>query len=192
MRIAIVGAGNVGKTLGAGWSAKHQVDYVGRTLPDAEKKALVSGADVVVVATPAHAAQAALAGLPVAGKIVVDCTNPLKPDLSGLTHGTDTSAAEQLGAAAPGAKVVKAFNTVGFNIMANPRIGNGRAVMLVAGDDAGAKQVALGLADELGFEAVDAGPLAVARTLEPFALLWITLAYKAGLGRDFAFGLLRR
>jgi len=192
MKIAIVGAGNVGKTLGTGWSAKHQVDYVGRTLPDAEKKALVGGADVIVVATPANAAQAALAGLPLAGKIVVDCTNPLKPDLSGLTLGTDTSTAEQLAAAAPGAKVVKAFNTVGFNIMANPRIGDRCAVMLVAGDDADAKKIVLGLADELGFEAVDAGALSVARTLEPFALLWITLAYKAGLGRDFAFGLLRR
>lgn len=192
MKIAIVGAGDVGKTLGTGWSKGHRVDYVGRTLPAAEKGALVGAAEVVVVATPAHAVDAALDGLPLAGKIVVDCTNPLKPDLSGLTLGTDTSAAEHLAAIAPGARVVKAFNTVGFNIMANPSFGDHSAVMFVAGDDAEAKKTVLALASELGFEGIDAGELTVARYLEPFAMLWIHLAYRAGLGRDFAFSVLRR
>jgi predicted dinucleotide-binding enzyme len=65
-------------------------------------------------------------------------------------------------------------------------------VLFFCGDDAGAKGNVKQLADELGFEAVDAGPLTQARLLEPFALLWISLAFKAGLGREFAFKLLRR
>jgi predicted dinucleotide-binding enzyme len=192
MKIAIVGGGNVGKTLGTGWSARHQVSYLSRSQPDDERRKLAGDADVLVVATPAAGAEAALKGLPVAGKVIVDCTNPLKADLSGLTLGTDTSAAERLAAANPSAKVVKAFNTIGFDIMANPRFGAHRAFLPVAGDDADAKRVVMGLGDELGFEAVDAGALDVARYMEPFAMLWITMAYKAGLGRDFAFAMVKR
>jgi predicted dinucleotide-binding enzyme len=91
-----------------------------------------------------------------------------------------------------GAKVVKAFNTVGFNIMANPAFGADRPVMFYCGDDAAAKQTVRPLVEQLGFEAVDAGPLSQARVLEPFALLWISLAYAQGQGRDIAFKLLRR
>jgi predicted dinucleotide-binding enzyme len=87
---------------------------------------------------------------------------------------------------------VKAFNTVGSSIMADTKFANGRPVLLYCGDDAQAKQAVNTLAAELGFEPIDAGPLTSARTLEPAALLWITLALKQGLGREFAFQLLRR
>jgi predicted dinucleotide-binding enzyme len=93
---------------------------------------------------------------------------------------------------ARGAHVVKAFNTVGANIMSNPRFGQVAPVLFYCGDDAGAKKTVHGLVAELGFDAVDAGPLTQARLLEPFALLWISLAYGAGLGREIAFQLLRR
>jgi len=76
--------------------------------------------------------------------------------------------------------------------MANPAFGSEKPVMFYCGDDKDAKSKVKPLIDELGFEAVDAGPLAQARTLEPFALLWISLAYANGLGREIAFKLMRR
>jgi predicted dinucleotide-binding enzyme len=93
---------------------------------------------------------------------------------------------------ASGAKVVKAFNTVGANIMADPSFEGHKPVMFYCGDDDQAKQVVKQLISELVFEAVDAGPLKQARLLEPFAQLWISLAYAQGMGREFAFELLRR
>jgi hypothetical protein len=76
--------------------------------------------------------------------------------------------------------------------MANPSFGSERPALLYCGDDAAAKQTTKQLAEGIGFEALDAGPLAQARLLEPFALLWISLALKYGYGRDMAFKLLRR
>jgi predicted dinucleotide-binding enzyme len=111
-------------------------------------------------------------------------------DLSGLALGTTTSAAEQVAQWAPGARVVKAFNTVGSNIMADPSFGSNRALLFYCGDDAAAKQTVKSLAGELGFDAQDSGPLRQARLLEPFALLWISLAYGQGYGREFAFQLI--
>jgi predicted dinucleotide-binding enzyme len=80
----------------------------------------------------------------------------------------------------------------GFNIMANPAFGSQRPIMFYCGDNASAKQQVKPLIEELGFEAVDAGPLTQARVLEPFALLWISLAFTPGIGREIAFKLLRR
>jgi predicted dinucleotide-binding enzyme len=206
MRIAVIGAGNVGATLGQRWAGKgHEVTFGVRDPAAPKHEALTAkarvagvaaataGADIVVLATPWSATEAAIGSAgDLGGKILVDCTNPLKPDLSGLTHGHDTSGGEQVARWAPGAKVVKAFNTVGFNIMANPELDGRRAVMYVAGDDAGARRTVARLAEELGFESVEAGGLASARLLEPFALLWISSAYRFGLGREFAFALVRR
>ena len=192
MRIAIIGAGNVGKALGEGWARKHEVQYIKRGASLDERAKLSTEADAVVLATPADQVKAAVSGLPLAGKTLIDCTNPLKADLRGLEMGHTTSAAEQLAAVVPDAKVVKAFNTVGFGIMANPRFGGSKAMMMIASDDAGAKQKTMTLAADLGFEPIDAGPLAQSRLLEPLAMLWISLAIKGGLGREFAFGMLRR
>ena len=113
-------------------------------------------------------------------------------DLSGLTVGPGDSAGEQVQRWAKGARVVKAFNTVGFNIMANPNLEGRRAVMYLAGDDPEACKRVIELAEEIGFEALEAGNLQGARLLEPFALLWIASAYKFGFGRDFAFSVIRK
>ncbi|SRR6266404_4139998 len=126
------------------------------------------------------------------GKILIDCTNPLKPDLSGLSIGQSTSAAEQIADLAKGARVVKAFNTTGAGNMANPKFGPQDATMFICGDDGSAKATVVKLAEELGFEAVDAGPLLAARYLEPLAMLWIHLAFKMGWGTNFAFKILKR
>jgi 8-hydroxy-5-deazaflavin:NADPH oxidoreductase len=126
------------------------------------------------------------------GKVLIDATNPLLPDLSALSIGMNTSGGEQGASWASGARVVKAFNSIGFNVMENPKFAEGAALLFYCGDDAEAKRIVHQLASELGFDVRDAGPLKQARTLEPMALLWISLAYQQGYGRDFAFQLMKR
>src|SRR5205823_1005729 len=138
MKIAIIGAGNVGSTLGKAWSKKGHDIFFGVRHPQDDKtrqvvqtvgsKAQAGSAteaaafgQVVVLATPWPATEAAIRSAgDLRGKTVIDCTNPLKPDISGLEIGFSTSAAEQAAQWAKGAKVFKAFNTAGFNIMADP------------------------------------------------------------------------
>lgn len=210
MKIAIIGAGNVGSTLGEAWARKgHDIFFGVRHPQDDKTRQLVRSlggkgqaatvaeaaafGEVVVLATPWHATEAAVrAAGDLRGKTVIDCTNPLKPDVSGLEVGFTTSGAERVAAWATGAKVFKAFNTTGSNNMADPVINGVRTVMFVCGDDEGAKAVVMRLAFDLGFDAVNAGGLEQARLLEPWAMLWISLAFRGGLGRDFGFALLRR
>jgi NADPH-dependent F420 reductase len=210
MKIAIIGAGNVGSTLGKGWAGKgHAVVFGVRDPGNAKVQAAVKAtggaaraarvkeaaaeAEVVVLATPWGAAQDAISAAGnLSGKIVIDATNPLKPDLSGLAIGYTTSAGEEVARWAAGAKVVKAFNTTGAGNMANPRFGGESASMFICGDDAAAKKTVASLAEALGFQAVDAGPLSQARLLEPLAMLWISMAYAFGQGPNIAFRLLRR
>lgn len=210
MKIAILGTGAVGSALAAQWvKAGHDVVLAVRN-PDSEKaqnalaatggKAAVmtvkdgcEQADVVLLATQYVDAVKALEGAgDLSGKTILDATNPLKPDLSGLTVGFDDSAAEVIQRTFPASHVVKAFNSTGFNIMADPKVGDKTAVMMIAGDEASAKAHGLQLAEDCGFEAIDAGPLEQARLLEPFAMLWIKMAYAQGMGRDYAFTISRR
>jgi NADPH-dependent F420 reductase len=210
MTIGVIGSGNVGGTLGTRWAkAGHDIVYGTRDPQANDIKQLLAQAggkaraatlpeaarvgEVLLLAMPWDVTQSVLEDLgDLAGKTLIDATNPLLADLSGLDAGTTTSGAEKVAAWARGAKVVKAFNTVGANIMANPLFGAERPVLFYCGDDAQAKQTAKQLAEAIGFEALDAGPLTQARLLEPFALLWISLALKYGYGRDIAFKLLRR
>jgi 8-hydroxy-5-deazaflavin:NADPH oxidoreductase len=208
MNIGIIGSGNVGGTLGRRWSAAgHRVIFSSRNPQSDEMRKLtaetgaasatvadaVQASDVLLFATPWPATESAVKSCgSLAGKVLIDATNPLLPDLSGLAVGTNTSGAELVASWAPGARVVKAFNTVGFNVMQNPQFSGGPAVMFYCGDDAAAKATVHQLASELGFDARDAGPLASARLLEPFALLWISLALKYGYGREFGFQLLKK
>ena len=210
MRIAIIGMGSVGATLGRRWAKLEHTVTFGAKDPEALKaKALIaeighraslasvpeasSDADVVVLATPwtANADAIASAG-DLSGKIVIDVTNPLKSDLSGLAVPPDTSGAEMVAKLAPRARVYKALNQTGYENMADPVFPSGRAVMFVAGNDAAGKSVVLKLVGELGFEAVDAGDLSAARLLEGLAMLWIHLMVRRKLGRKFAFALLRQ
>jgi 8-hydroxy-5-deazaflavin:NADPH oxidoreductase len=203
MRIGIIGAGNVGGTLGRRWAgAGHEVVFgtrhPGRVgTPPGTRAARVREAaehgEVVVLATPWDGVREALAAAgDLAGKVLLDCTNPLAADLSGLAIGHTTSAGEQVAALSPGARVVKVFNSTGAGNMADPLYGEQAATMLYCGDDGEAKGIAARLTAELGFEPVDAGPLRNARLLEPLAMLWISLAYVQGLGPGIAFKLLRR
>src|SRR5215475_1992689 len=205
MRIAVIGAGSVGATLGQAWlkhgedvtwglrnpaDPKYSVLPKERIKPPAEA---VKAAEVVVIATPWSATEAAVMGLgSLAGKIVIDCTNPLGmgPDGLQLVLGFDTSAGEQVASWTPGASVFKTLNTTGAGNMAKAADYPVKPMMLVAGDDAGRKRTVMELVGKLGFEPVDAGPLKNARLLEPFAMVWIDQAMKRDRGRDFAFALM--
>jgi len=204
MRIAIIGAGSVGATLGQAW-LRHGEDVVWglrnpadpkyaalpreRVKPPAEA---ARSADIIVIATPWLATEAAVKGLgSLAGKIVIDCTNPLgmAPDGLQLVLGFTTSAGEQVAGWATGAFVFKTLNTTGAGNMARAGEYPVRPMMAVAGDDAEKKKIVMDLVGKLGFAPVDAGPLKNARLLEPFAMVWIDQAMKRGRGRDFAFAL---
>jgi predicted dinucleotide-binding enzyme len=209
MNIGIIGSGNVGGALGTRWAQKgHQIVFGSRTPDDADMKKLLDRAgknaraaklveaatnDVLLFAMPWPIAKDVLSGLGnLAGKVLIDATNPLLPDLSGLAVGTSTSAGEQVADWAKGAKVVKAFNTVGSTIMENDSFAAGKPVIFYCGDDAAAKKTVHELAADIGFDPQDTGPLTQARLLEPFALLWISLAFQQKWGREFAFQVLRR
>ncbi len=210
MKIGIIGSGNVGSALGKRWAAAgHDIKFGVRNTAKPELVALLqnigarasagsvaeaaSFGEVIVLTTPWNGTQTAIESAGhLAGKIVVDCTNPLKADLSGLSVGLDTSGAEQVAQWAKGARVVKCFNSTGAENMTNPKFGSDRTVMFLAGDDEAAKGMVSKLGEDLGFEMVDAGRLEIARLLEPVAMLWVHLAFRRGFGRDFAFKLLRR
>ena len=210
MQIGIIGSGNVGGTLGVRFAgAGHAVVFASRKPDSAEMAELVARAgngaraataaetvavsDVILLATPWPATREILEGVGgLAGKVLIDATNPLLPMLAGLEYGTTTSGAEQVAGWAPGTRVVKAFNTIGFNVMANPSFGGKKAVLFYCGDDTAAKAQVGELAAAIGFDARDAGPLTQARLLEPFALLWISLALQHGYGRGIGFEFLQR
>ena len=209
MKLVIIGAGNIGGTLGKRWAALGHDIVFGVRDPIATKvqnllretgpkaratsiEAAAATAQVVILAVPWGAAEEVVreAG-PLGGKILVDATNPIAPGLE-LAVGHTTSAAEEIAGWGVGARVVKAFNTLGYEHLANPTFGDETLNMFICGDDEEAKFVVSGLAQELGFEVVDAGPLSAARLLEPLAMLWIRLATVEGEGRDIAFKLLHR
>jgi predicted dinucleotide-binding enzyme len=206
MRIAIIGAGSVGATLGqawlkhgedVSWGVRNPADPKLANLPKARIKApaeVADAADIVVIATPWPATETAVKGLGnLRDKIVIDCTNPLGmgPDGLQLVLGFSTSAGEQVASWAPGAFVFKSLNTTGAGNMGRAGEYPMKPMMPVAGDDAAKKQVVMELVGKLGFEPVDAGPLKNARLLEPMAMVWIDQAMKRGRGRDFAFALVK-
>ena len=206
MKVAVIGAGNVGGTLGRGLAgAGHAVIFGVRDPSNAKHASLkhdnvelasvreaVAAADVAILATPWDAAETALATAgDFEGKPLLDATNPIGPGFA-LTHGHTDSGAEQIARWSLNAKVVKAFNTTGFENMADPVYGEARAAMFVCGDDDEACSTALSLAGDLGFDALHVGALSMARILEPVAMLWINLAIVRKQGRNIALGVLRR
>ena len=208
MTIGIIGTGSVGKTLGTRWAALgHQVIFGSRHPESPENQQLatknnvgvtdstsaIAGSDIVVLAVPWTSVQSVLREPEVLkGKILVDCMNPLAQGLTfDTSHGFESGAAfvQHL---APGARVVKAFNTTGAANMANPEIRGIRLAMFICGDDEDAKNTVAGLARELGFDAIDNGGLTQAGHLESLAYIWITQAYRQNWGPDFGLAVLNR
>jgi NADPH-dependent F420 reductase len=211
MKIGILGAGSMGGTLGRLWIERgHDVLFgvrnvdspktqrmlttVGTTARTGSFDAAVEFGEIVLIAVPWEATQRVITPLAasLAGKVLIDCTNPIKPDLSGLLVGHTTCAAEEIARWAPRARVVKAFNTVGAGTLDDAKYGDHSASVFVCGDDDEAKQSVTQLANEIGFEVIDAGPLVEARYIEPLAMLWIHLAIRGKFGSKIAVKLLRR
>lgn len=202
MNILILGAGNMGSALASRFAnAGHRVRIAARTPGKAESVAAATGAqayaagqlladdEVVVLATGHADAIPALQALgPLDGKVVIDITNQLTADYMGLTLGHDTSAAEEIAKAFPTIELVKAFNTLFAQVLAQgPAFAGGQiATAFYAGDSERARQTARRLIESIGFAAQDAGPLKNARYLEPLAGLNIWFGYGAGLGTDIA------
>lgn len=208
MRIAIIGAGAVGRALGSVWAAGgHEIRYGVRNPDDAKTIAAVSmtrgstalyaaeavvGVAVVVIATHWAQTEAALASAgDLSGKILIDVTNPLRPDFSDLEEGYSVSGAERVAEWASGARVYKAFNGTAAENMADAGRYDVPPVIFVAGDEPEGKQTVMTLVAAAGFEGVDTGPLTSARLLEPLAMLFIRVAFTTPLGRDYALGVLR-
>jgi 8-hydroxy-5-deazaflavin:NADPH oxidoreductase len=184
--IAIIGTGNVGQALGASFvRAGHAVTLAAQ---DADKTtrvagtvgadvaaspaAAAAGADIVVIAVPwgpASGVAREIAGS-VAGKVVVDATNPINADFTGLASD---NGAQQLAALLPGARVVKAFNTLFASVQANPDAHGTTVDGLFATDDDAARATAAELIASIGLRPVHVGPLAAARELE--ALAWLNI-----------------
>ena len=191
MKLAIIGSGNVGSAVAkAATDHGHEVtvaDLEGAESLEAlgtqlgvstttSNQEAVLDADVVVLAVPFGVVETVAKGLAdqVGDKIVIDITNPLKDDLSGLqTDGT--SGAELVQKQLPEARVVKAFNTVFAGNQAAGTVGGVQLDGFVAGDDADAKQHVIHLLEEIGYRPIDVGPLSTARYLEGMAFLNISL-----------------
>jgi 8-hydroxy-5-deazaflavin:NADPH oxidoreductase len=201
MKVSILGYGNMGTSLAQALvRAGHQVTLTGRSLEKATAAAEKTGsralpaseaaqnAEVIIATTPYDAQASALKSLGnLAGKVIVDISNPLKPDMSGLQIGHSTSAGEEVAKQVPEATVIKAFNTVFAQVLQEgPKFKNGKAQVFYAGDDATAKTKVKSLIESLGFEATDAGPLANSRYLEPMGMLNIWFGYMAQKGTGIA------
>lgn len=216
MKIAIIGAGQLGGALGKAWAkAGHSIIFGVRnpgqgrtqpplgligpaatsaTIPDAAKQA-----DVVVLATPWTAVAEVVPAMgSLNGKVIIDATNPLSLQGDGslsLAVGFTTSGAEEIERMAPGAHVAKAFNTYGWENFENASYPNGadlKPVLFFCTDSDAARELVVKLARDLGFDPLDTGGLGMARSLEPLALMWIRLAIRAGRNPNFTWAVLRR
>ena len=197
---AIIGLGNMGKGLAKRLAGKTNLVLASRdsaaatafaaTLPAGvrvlDQAAAISAAEIVVLALPYAAALEAAGNPALAGKIVLDISNPLKADFSGLTIGHTTSAAEELQAAAPSAKVVKGFNTIFASLFELPAAQTAAIPVFVAGNDEAAVAAVAELVGLAGFAVEKTGGLDAARLIEPLGMLNIRLGYGLGQGTSIA------
>jgi predicted dinucleotide-binding enzyme len=197
MTTAIIGLGNMGKGLAKRLAGKTELILASRDtaavaafaagldgVRTASVEDAIAAADVVIIAVP-YATARELAALPaLAGKVVVDISNPVKADFSGLAIGHTTSAAEEIQQIASGAKVVKAFNTIFAGVFDAPVAATAEVPVFLAGNDETAVDAVAALVAKAGFASEKTGTLDAARLLEPLGMLNIRFGY--GLGRGTA------
>lgn len=206
--IAVIGTGRVASALGPRFAEQgHTIIYGSRDSARAEVQALVeqtqgpvsaapqaeaaARADMVVIAVPGGVAVDVVSSLgDLSGKIILDPTNIVMGGDDGApAHAVETSNAELIQAAAPGARVVKAFNTLNYMTMIDPASSGGPVTIPIVGDDAEAKAKVVALAEGMGFEVMDLGPLRYADTLEEMLVIWVNAR---NLGTPFDYHLRRR
>lgn len=189
--IAVIGTGDVGGALGPEFAAQGHTIVYGSRDPSRDKvKELVgrtgetasattpaeaaSQADIVVLAVPGLMVEEITKSLgDLSGKIIIDPTNPLERRMDRLEHAVDTSNAEIIQGAAPGAHVVKAFNTLNWRTMVDPDSAGGPVSIPLVGDNGRAKQKVAELVAGMGLDPIDVGPLRDARWVEGMLILWI-------------------
>jgi predicted dinucleotide-binding enzyme len=173
--VSIIGTGNMGSVLA---DLVTKAGNTVETFDTSDKDTPVTG-ELVILAVPFPAVRDVLAqrGEQLAGKIVVDITNPLNFEtFDALTVPADSSAAAEMAAALPSARVLKAFNTTFAATLGSGTVGSEKTTVLIAGDDADAKALLAGIVSAAGLRAIDAGSLKRARELEALGFLSITLA----------------
>jgi predicted dinucleotide-binding enzyme len=202
--ISIIGTGNMASALaGRALAGGNAVEIIGRDPAKAkEVAAAVGGAtvgtagaapagDVVIVAVPYVSAQAVVSnyGNALHGKVIIDITNPITPDLSGFLTSEGTSGAQEIArAAGAGVNVVKAFNTLPSEVLAAGP-GEGRPLdVFIAGDDAQAKEGVSAFVESLGMRPLDTGQLSMARALENATLLHLGLVAHSVKHTNFFLG----
>jgi 8-hydroxy-5-deazaflavin:NADPH oxidoreductase len=208
MNVTIIGSGNMARGIGSRLIAGgHDVTVLGKDIAAAEAVVADVGTngnaragrsgdpiadDVVVLAVYYPDAQAAVEhyGDGLSGKVVVDITNPVNDTFDGLVTPPDSSAAQELARRAPGARVVKAFNTTFAGTLSEGRVAGQPLDVFIAGDDEDAKATVKKLAEDGGLNPLDAGPLKQARQLEAMGLLHMTLQSSLGTGFSTALKIL--
>jgi predicted dinucleotide-binding enzyme len=203
MKIGILGSGNMGAGLGLRWAkAGHRVIFsysrdaaklrdlataAGQGAGFGSPAEAVAQSDVVMLAVGFSELQRAMAaGGSFDGKIIITCVSGLRPDFTGQTIGLATdltlSVAEQVQQLAPRARVVEAFNLTFAEVIAaeSREVGGHRPSLFYCGDDGSAKATVAGLIEDCGYEALDAGGLGVARSLETLATAWVQFAVASG------------
>lgn len=202
MNIGIIGTGRIGTGLAKHWAkAGHSIMFGSREPDKAQavateigggaqggtQEAVAAFGEVVLLAVPWNAAETVARALPLDGKIVIDCTNDLSPARAATTVGTAQEVAQWAG----GARVVKAFNTVFFQILHAEQTSDARGTVFIVGDDAAAKSIVGGLINDAGFEPFDVGGLKNAYHIDRLAALIVELGYGQGHGTNIAYKLLR-
>ncbi len=198
-KVGVLGSGDVGKVLARGfkkhghdvrigsregaklaaWSAEHGI-------AEGTFGEVAAHGEVVVIAVAGHAAEALVGGVAgaLAGKTVIDTTNPIGgAPVNGILPyftGANESLMERLQKAAPAARFVKCFSSVGNAAMVNPAFEGGRPTMFIAGDDADAKAQVTGVLDQFGWDAEDVGGVEGARAIEPLCQLWCARGFRQG------------
>ena len=194
MKVGIIGSGNVAKSLAAGFMEHGHVVMLGTRNPskledwDWKNRGGIVGniadtarfGDILVLAVKGTAAEEAVraAGITnLAGKTIIDATNPIADSVpsNGVMHyftSLEESLMERLQRAVPAAQFVKAFNSVGHAFMVNPKFKGGKPTMFICGNDEAAKKAVTGILDQFGWETADMGKAEAARAIEPLCMLW--------------------
>lgn len=198
-KVGILGTGEVGKALGRGFASRGCAVKIGGREQKGEHVTFAEAArhgELIVLATRWDGTENAIKLADpknLAGKIVIDATNPLKHvngQPVGLERGHTDSGGEQVQRWLPQAKVVKAFNIVGNALMVDPKLPGGPPTMFIGGNDEGAKREVTELLTDFGWETIDCGGIEAARQLEPMCWLWVQSAMRTGNWMQ-AFKLLR-